>query len=172
MTQYELNAAAIIDAFNRNAVEYVVICAFAAIAQQAPIPATRDIDLTPSTSSGNLASLSKALDELEARIRVEGIPEGLTFDHDATSLGRATVWNLICRHGEFDLSFFPSAFDGGYAQLAEHARQVSINGSIVVIADLADVIASKEAAGRPKDLQVLPALIRHLRKTQRSSDQG
>ena len=30
----------------------------------------------------------------------------------------------------------------------------------VKVADLADVIRSKEAAGRPKDLEVLPALYR------------
>jgi hypothetical protein len=54
-----------------------------------------------------------ALHELDARIRTDRVADGLRFDHDATSLGRATVWNLICAHGEFDLSFFPSAFDGG-----------------------------------------------------------
>jgi len=34
-------------ALNRRQVRYVIIGAFAAIAQQAPIPATRDIDITP-----------------------------------------------------------------------------------------------------------------------------
>jgi hypothetical protein len=46
-----LNAAAIIDVLNRYGVRYVVIGAFAAIAQRAPIPATRDIDLTPDSSA-------------------------------------------------------------------------------------------------------------------------
>jgi hypothetical protein len=32
----------------------------------------------------------------------------------------------------------------------------------VIVADLADVIRSKESAGRSKDLQVLPLLYRHL----------
>ena len=31
----------------------------------------------------------------------------------------------------------------------------------VIVADLADVIRSKESAGRPKDLRVLPLLYRH-----------
>ena len=34
---------------------------------------------------------------------------------------------------------------------------------VVIIADLADVVRSKEAAGRPNDLAVLPALYRRLR---------
>jgi hypothetical protein len=43
----ELDAAAIASAMNRHGVDYVVIGAFAAIAQQAPIAPTRDIDFTP-----------------------------------------------------------------------------------------------------------------------------
>ena len=162
MKEVPLNAAAIVDVFSRYDVEYVVIEAFAAIAQRAPIPATRDIDLTPNASPENLAKLSRALYSLDARIRVEGVREGLAFDHDATSLGRAHVWNLICAYGEFDISFFPSAFEGGYEQLALRAHRVNVEGTVVEIADLADVIKSKEAAGRPKDLRVLPILVRHL----------
>ena len=71
----ELNAAAIVAALNRHQVRYVIIGAFAAIAQQAPIPATRDIDLTPEASQENLARLSLALKEPGARIRTEAVPE-------------------------------------------------------------------------------------------------
>src|ERR1700749_2211232 len=77
----ELNAAAIVAALNRHQVRYVVIGAFAAIAQQAPIPATRDIDLTPDASQENLARLSQALTDLGARIRTEAVPDGLPFSH-------------------------------------------------------------------------------------------
>lgn len=159
-----VDAAAILEVMNRHCVEYVVIGAFAAIAQRAPIPATRDIDLTPSASAENLSRLSGALRELDARIRADGVPEGLQFDHDATSFGRSHVWNLMCAHGEFDVAFFPSGFDGGYEQLLPRAHRFDVGGTIVVIADLADVITSKEAAGRPKDLQVLPTLYRHLQR--------
>ena len=140
---------------------YVIIGAFAAIAQQAPIPATRDIDLTPETGPENLARLSLALKELSARIRTEGVPAGLPFSHDAASLAAAEVWNLICPDGEFDISFHPSGFTGGYAQLAVNAHRLRVGEVEVVVADLADVIRSKESAGRPKDLRVLPLLYRH-----------
>lgn len=157
----ELNAAAIVAALNRNQVRYVIIGAFAAIAQQAPIPATRDIDLTPEASHENLARLSLALKELGARIRTEAVPDGLPFSHDATSLAAADVWNLICPDGEFDISFHPSGFEEGYAQLAPNAHRLRVGEVEVVVADLADVIRSKESAGRPKDLRVLPLLYRH-----------
>lgn len=157
----ELNAAAIIDVLNRHLVSYVVIGAFAAIAQQAPIPATRDIDLTPEESQENLARLSLALKELGARIRTEGVPEGLPFSHDATSLASAEMWNLTCPDGEFDISFHPSGFAGGYPELAASAHRLRVDNVEVVVADLGDVIRSKETAGRPKDLRVLPILYRH-----------
>jgi hypothetical protein len=71
------------------------------------------------------------------------------------------MWNLECPFGEFDISFWPAGFDQGYAQLAVHARRVRVGDVEVDVADLADVIRSKEAAGRPKDLRVLPTLYRH-----------
>jgi hypothetical protein len=157
----DLDAAAIVAALNKRGVRYVVIGAFAAIAQQAPIAPTRDIDFTPDTPIDNLRRLSAALKDLDARIRTGVVDGGLPFDHDGESLGRAAVWNLICRYGEFDISFRPSGFDGGYAQLVVHAHRVVVEGIEVTVADLDDVIRSKEAAGRPKDLRVLPALYRH-----------
>lgn len=157
----ELDAVAIVSVLNRHDVRYVVIGAFAAIAQQAPIAPTRDIDLTPEGSMENLQKLSAALHELEARIRTDAVPDGLPFDHDADSLGRAAMWNLVCLHGEFDISFRPAGFEGGYPELVAHAHRMRVGGVEVSIADLDDVIRSKEAAGRPKDLRVLPLLYRH-----------
>ena len=169
-----LNPAAIVAALNRHQVRYVIIGAFAAIAQQAPIPAIRDIDLTPDASQENLAGLSQALTDLGARIRTEAAPDGPPFTHDATSLAAAEVWNLVCADGEFYISFHPPGFAGGYAQLAVNAHRLRVGDVEVVVADLADVIQSKESAGRPKDLRVLPLLYRHLsaRRAQREAEPG
>src|SRR5258708_20737247 len=82
----ELNPAAIVASLNRHQVRYVIIGAFAAIAQQAPIPATRDIDVTPEATRENLARLSQALTDLAARIRTEPEPAALPFSPHATSL--------------------------------------------------------------------------------------
>ena len=157
-----LNAEGILASLNAHQVDYVVIGAWAAIAHGAPIGATRDIDLTPATGAANLDRLSAALKQLGARIRTEDVPDGLPFDHDGASLGRAAVWNLVCRHGELDLSFTPSG-TGGYDDLVSNALTVRIGELDVRIASLADVIRSKEAAGRPKDIQRLPALYEYLR---------
>jgi hypothetical protein len=158
-----LDATKIVAVLNGHGVHFVVIGAFAAIAQQAPIPATRQIELTPDADIDNLNRLSAALQELGARIRAERVADGLLFENTGTSLGGAEVWNLICDYGEFDISFHPSGFVDGYRQFAAQAHSFKVGDQQVSIADLGDVIRSKEAAGRPKDLQVLPILYRHLR---------
>ena len=89
------------------------------------------------------------------------MPEGLEFDQDATSLAASETWNLICRYGEFDISFRPDGFSHGYPELVTNAHRFRVDDVEVVIADLNDVIRSKEATGRPKDLRVLPLLYRH-----------
>jgi hypothetical protein len=47
---------------------------------------------------------------------------------------------------------------GGYERLAARAEPVEVAGVEILVADLDDVIASKEAAGRPKDAAQLPLL--------------
>src|ERR1700686_2013763 len=148
----DLDAAAIVAAFNQHGVRYVIIGAFAAIAQQAPIAPTRDIDFTPDENPANLERLSAARKQLDARVRTESVAACIPFDHSAASLRRAAMWNLICRYGEFDISFRPSGFEGGYSQLIVRAHRLVVDGVEVSVADLDDVIRSKEAAGRPKDV--------------------
>ncbi|HVA06285.1 MAG TPA: hypothetical protein VNG12_06025 [Acidimicrobiales bacterium] len=154
----DFDAGSIIASLNRHGVHYVVIGALAAQLQGAPIPRTRDIDITPATDTGNLQRLSNALHELSARIRTADVPEGLPFDHDAASLSRARIWKLTTPFGEFDLSFVPSGTDG-YSDLVRHAHVIESYGQSVPVADLDDVIRSKEAAGRPKDILQLPILL-------------
>jgi hypothetical protein len=54
----------------------MVIGAFAAIAQGAPLEATHDVDVTPRPDTENLRRLSVALTELDARIRFDDLDEG------------------------------------------------------------------------------------------------
>jgi len=159
----ELDAETIVAVLNAFGVRYVVIGAFAAQLQGAPIPRTRDIDVTPSSDAANLKKLSAALRELQARIRTLDVPEGLPFDHDGTSLARARAWNLTTPHGEFDICFVPTGTQG-YDDLARRAHIVESHGESVPVADLDDVIRSKEAAGRPKDILHLPILIQTARQ--------
>ena len=147
----------IVQAFNRLGVEYVVIGGYAGELHAAAVPPTRDIDFTPRATQENLGRLSQALTDLGAQIRTEGVPEGLPFSHDAASLAGVGIWNLTCEFGEFDISFMPSGTDG-YEDLVRTALRVEVRGAQMPVASLADIIRSKEAAGRPKDFTALPAL--------------
>jgi hypothetical protein len=158
-----LDAERIVEAFNRHHVSYVTIGAFAAQQQGALLPATRDIDFTPAAGRANLERLSAALADLGARIRTDAVPGGLAFDHDAESLARAGMWNLVCPYGEFDLSFRPSGTEG-YDDLIRDARLGKLGRQDLPVASLGDIIRSKKAAGRPKDMRVLPTLYEALER--------
>jgi len=147
----------IVQAFNHRGVEYVVIGGYAGELHAAAVPATRDIDFTPRATGENLRRLSQVLTDLDARIRTEGTPEGLPFSHDAASLANVGIWNLTCKFGELDITFKPSGTDG-YEDLVRTALSVDVRGEQMPVASLADIIRSKEAAGRPKDFTALPAL--------------
>jgi hypothetical protein len=79
------------------------------------------------------------------------------------------VWNLTSPFGEFDISFVPSGTDG-YKDLVRHAHVIESHGEPVPVADLDDVIRSKEAAGRPKDIVHLPILIQTAQRKRIESD--
>jgi len=159
----ELSAEDILAALNARGVRYVVIGAFAAIAQGAPIEATFDIDVTPQRDPENLRRLSEALGDLHARIRVDDLEEGLPFSHDARSLAAMEMLNLTSPAGDFDIVFSPAGTRNGYDDLEHQSVMIKVGSQEVRAASLADVVRSKEEAGREKDIRVLPALRRFLR---------
>lgn len=157
----EFRPEAILGALERHRVLYVLIGGLAATIHGSP-HVTTDVDIVPEASSANLARLSAALKELEARIRTTGEPDGVAFDHDAASLARSRVWNLTTVSGDdLDITFRPSGTEG-YGDLRRDAIELEILDVRVPLASLADVIRSKEAAHRPKDRLTLPVLRRIL----------
>jgi hypothetical protein len=156
--QRAFDPRAILGVLERHGVEYVVIGGLAATLRGSP-HVTTDVDITPSRALKNLTRLSAALDELEARIRVEGAPGGMPFNHDAGSLGRMETLNLTTNHGDLDIAFVPAG-TSGFEDLARDATTVALEGVQVRVASLVDIIRSKEAASRPKDYLTLPTLRR------------
>jgi hypothetical protein len=146
----------ILDVLVHQGVRFVVIGAVAAIAQGSPLP-TEDIDITPAPDRENLERLAAALLELEATLRVEGESEGVPFPFDATSLGQNEIWTLTTPHGHLDIVFVPAG-TRGYDDLRRSAIVVDFGSIQVSMAALTDVIRSKQASGRQKDLSKLPAL--------------
>ena len=156
----DFDPGAILRALEAHHVRYVVIGALAAVAAGAPI-LTTDLDVTPERSSDNLERLARALVDLGAKLRSPGDPKGVPFPVDAETLATADSWTLTTRAGALDLVFAPAGTTG-YGDFRRGAREQRIAGLLVPVAALADVIRSKEAAGREKDTMQLPILRRTL----------
>ena len=151
-----LDPEALFRVLARHQVRYVLIGGLAAVLHGSSA-LTNDADICPERSPANLERLAAALREMGARIRASAEPDGLPFDCDAMLLARMKMVNLSTRHGDFDLSFEPAA-SAGYEDLVARAIPFDIGGTQVLVASLADIIRSKEAADRPKDRATLPIL--------------
>ncbi len=162
----DVHVPAILAALEQNSVEYIVIGGFAAELHRVAIPPTRDIDITPAPTVDNLERLAGALRDLNARFRVlDGPPEGVEIPGGITAawLGDMVTVTLWTDAGALNVALRPDG-TAGYDDLRESVTFVNHEGYQVPVANLADVIRSKEAAGREKDLLVLPALRAHLRR--------
>jgi hypothetical protein len=159
----ELAPDAILASLAEHGVRYVLIGGFAAVIHGSPY-VTVTVDVVPELTEENLQRLSDALHAIHARVWTSGEPEGIAFDHDGRSLAESSVWNLVTDHGRLDITFLPSGTQG-YRDLARDAVHLAILGVETDVASLADVIRSKEAAGRQKDRLVLPVLRRILDET-------
>ncbi len=128
---------------------------------------TIDVDICPSSDDANLSNLADALRELGARLRVDGDPDGVPFDPHPSLLRDVAMMTLITEEGPLDLCFVPAGFSDGYDSLSEHASVIVVGAVDVPVASLRDVVASKRAAGRPKDIVALPPLEAHVRSRER-----
>ncbi|MBU3751173.1 MAG: hypothetical protein FGM52_12125 [Mycobacterium sp.] len=156
MSPRELDLRRLFSVLRRHRVAYVLIGGLAAVIHGSPFP-TEDADITPDGDRRNLDRLAAALSELDARIRTEGTPEGVPFACDAAALAGAQTWNLTTDAGDLDIAFGPSGTQG-YDDLRRDATEIELYGVTVSVASLSDVVRSKQAANRPKDHRVLPAL--------------
>lgn len=159
----------ILRVLDRHHVRYVLVGGLAAVLHGAA-HVTTDVDVVPEDAHVNLERLSKALRELDARIRATGEPDGIPFDHSAESFSRVRVWNLQTSMGDLDITFQPSG-TRGYDDLRRDVVTMQVRGVEVPVASLADVVRSKEAAGRARDRAVLPAL-RELLARQRRAERS
>jgi hypothetical protein len=151
----------ILRALERHGVRYVLIGAAAARVAGAPV-VTEDIDVTPATDRANLGRLTAALRELDACLRSAPEGEGISFPVDAEMLTSGEIWTLTTSAGDLDVCFTPSGTRGYDDLRREASREYLGKGLTVMVASLRDVIRSKEAAGRDKDLAQLPLLRRTL----------
>ena len=104
-----------------------------------------------------------ALERLNARIRTDAAPEGLPFSTSAEAMRGLLMLNLTTDYGDLDITFHPSGTDG-YADLIKTAQERTLGTVTIRIAALADIVRSKAAAGRDKDIEALTELYQLLRR--------
>ena len=146
-------------------VEFVVLGGFAAIVRGSSL-STRDIDVIPSKDQPNLDRLGRALTRMNAKIRISGDPVPTKIDGPFLA-NMPHMLNLVTDFGEMDLTFSPAGRAGDFEGWKKGATlEVIDDGLTVLVASLDDIIDSKRAANREKDLRALPYL-ESLRETLR-----
>ena len=116
---------------------------------------TFDFDLCYARDAENFSRLARALQPLHPRLR--GAPEDVPFRFDEETLKRGLNFTLTTDLGDIDL-LGEVAGIGNYVAASAVSMPVELFGRIFAVLTLNALIASKRAAGRPKDLQVLPEL--------------
>jgi predicted nucleotidyltransferase len=148
----ELDIRGILDALTREGVEFLVIGGLA-VGFHGYVRATKDVDVVPEPSAGNLARLARVLEGLEAQ--VEGAedfePGELPDPLDPESLALGGNWVLRTRLGRFDVMQWIGD-DPLWQRLAPDAVEAEIDGLSLKIVSYEGLVALKENAGRPEDL--------------------
>jgi hypothetical protein len=142
---------------NEEKVEYVVLGGFAAVLRGSPVT-TRDLDVIPDRNPENLDRLGRALNRMNAKIRVVGEPVATKIDGPFIA-NMPHMLNLVSDFGDIDLTFTPAGSTGEFSGWKLNATSELIaEGLIVSVASLDDIIDSKKTANRAKDHLSLPYL--------------
>lgn len=162
-----LRRGEVLEALNRHGVEFVLVGGQAGQVYGAE-RRTFDLDICLRWNQTNLDRMGEVLVELDAGLRIEGMDEPFPVPHrDAGFLDTMEISTWRSSRGDVDvLRGLPApGREVGYEELAARAVTFLVDGQEVKVADLADVIASKETLSRPPDLEALPELrtLRRLR---------
>lgn len=135
-------------------VEFVLIGGGAAAAHGAA-RVTYDIDVVYRRTPENLQKLVDALTPHHPFLR--GAPPDLPFLWDAETLRRGLNFTLTTDLGDLDL-LGEIAGGGSYDDLLPHSEVVPLFGLRCLCLGLPKLIATKRAAGRPKDFEAIAEL--------------
>jgi hypothetical protein len=130
-----------------HAVRFVVIGGYAAALRGSPMM-TGDIDICPARDRQNLDRLAASLRVLGARLR--GAPADAPFQLDGRTLEAGDHLTFATDTGPIDCLATPAGTDG-FADLDASATDEDLDGLVVRVASLDDLIRMKRAADRPQD---------------------
>jgi hypothetical protein len=134
--------------------EFVIIGGLAVISH-GHVRATLDVDVCYSRTPENIGKLAAALTPIHPRLR--GAPPELPFFWDERTIRNGLNFTLSTDEGDLDLLGEVTGL-GTYDDIAPRALEIELFGAPVLVLALDDLIRSKAAAGRAKDLVDLEAL--------------
>jgi predicted nucleotidyltransferase len=133
----------VLAALEQTGLEALVVGSVAAVLQGSPVT-TQDLDLLVRDTPANRRKIEKLGQCLGARPReVSSLTHVLRIDAAAAPV---------------DLLFDQLPGNLSFESLRSRSISIDLGGHTATVATLEDIIASKEAAGRPKDQAQLPIL--------------
>jgi hypothetical protein len=129
-------------------VRFVLIGGYAAAIRGSPV-ITGDLDLCYARDRENLEALASTLRQLGATLR--GAPPDAPFRLDAETLKAGDHFTFSTNAGSLDVLGTPAGTDG-FDDLDASATDEDLDGIVVRVASIDDLIRMKRAAGRPQDL--------------------
>lgn len=128
-------------------VRFVLIGGYAAALRGSPMM-TGDVDICPARDRENLERLAEAFRSLHARLR--GAPADAPFVLEGRTLEAGDHFTFATDAGPIDCLGTPAGTDG-FADLDTSATDEDLEGLVVRVASLDDLIRMKRAADRPQD---------------------
>lgn len=159
-----LSADEILRRLVERGVDFVVIGGIAAVLHGSARN-TFDLDICFATDDVNLTALGDVLTAVGARLK--GVDENVPFVPDGRTLRQVELLTLVTSLGELDVLTKPAGAPT-YRDLRRNADRYDLGGFNVSVASINDLIAMKQATGRPKDLLDIEELeaIKRLRHRQ------
>ena len=147
----QLRLTELIAALTDNAVDFVVIGGVAAQLHLLPMPATVDLDITPSQSLENLARLAKVFDEIDAALATAG-EYGTWFPRfPISNWAQYETLHLITKFGLLDLVFKPDGSTKGFEELVNSSALIPLENMGVQVISIEKWLELKAATNREKD---------------------
>lgn len=138
-------------------VKHIVIGGFAVNAHGF-IRVTKDLDTVPAADRDNLARLAEALRDIDAVLLETDDFDDAELPADPTrvdDLARGGNFCLQTTLGRLDVMQWIGGIDAEdlYSELVHRAISGDVDGVLVTVCGLEDLLEMKRAAGRPQDLE-------------------
>ncbi|MEQ1947090.1 MAG: hypothetical protein ABL995_07865 [Bryobacteraceae bacterium] len=143
-----------VQAFVDMGVEFIVIGGWSAVLHGSSY-ITNDLDVCFRRTRENCKRVAEALRPYHPRLR--DVPDNLPFVWDAATLANGSIFTLKTDLGMVDLLTEIDGI-GTFEDALKLSVKVPAFDREVWTLDLPALIRSKRAAGRPKDLQLIPEL--------------